>query len=273
MLEKQGQDFLSQFSTFRPQEHITKLDSGNSEHSSVANDLEEEEEWLGFSDAFSNCDAIPKDSKDYKEDHEIVIFNDTLSKKPSIQRKEPFMSSKVSKLKESRHEANFEDDGTEEESNARNDALLHRLIHTELFSGSLKNEAIIASSAQQRKALTGRVLELRGDAKLGKGEVLVRREERNHASKSVREGLLSKENQRRERALAEAKEAGNYHSSLRKLYHIEKTDNRRKRERGLSMGVGRYKGGVLRLSAREIRSVEGTDSPSSIKKRSFKKKN
>lgn len=79
---------------------------------------------------------------------------------------------------------------------------MHRLIHTELFSGSLKNETT-TSTAQQRKALTGRVLELRGDVRLGKGEALIRKEERNHANKFVREGLLSKENKRRERALAE----------------------------------------------------------------------
>lgn len=68
LLEKQGQDFLAQFSTFRSREH-TKPDSGIK--SSVPNDLEEGE-WLGFSDAFSNCDAIPQVSKTHGEGSQVI---------------------------------------------------------------------------------------------------------------------------------------------------------------------------------------------------------
>lgn len=80
---------------------------------------------------------------------------------------------------------------------------MHRLIHTQLLSGSLSNELMPTPNAQRRKALAGRVLELRGDAKLGQGETLVRKEEKNRANKSVREGILLKEKQRRSKALAE----------------------------------------------------------------------
>lgn len=43
--------------------------------------------------------------------------------------------------------------------------------------------------AQKRKALEGRLLELAGGAKLGKGESLVCQDERKKASKRVRLGL------------------------------------------------------------------------------------
>ena len=54
-------------------------------------------------------------------------------------------------------------------TNAHNDAALHRLIHTQLLSGSL-NTDLEMKPAQRRKALSGRVLELSGVAKLGNGE-------------------------------------------------------------------------------------------------------
>ena len=77
-------------------------------------------------------------------------------------------------------------------TNAQNDALLHKLIHTKLLSGSLSTELDL-SPAMRRKALAGRVLELTGEAKLGKGEKLVRKAEKNKAAKHVREGLSHKQ--------------------------------------------------------------------------------
>ena len=59
--------------------------------------------------------------------------------------------------------------------------------------------------AQRQKALSGRVLELTGEAKLGRGEKLVKREERNKASKRVREGLVRKEKERQQAQLEEVR--------------------------------------------------------------------
>jgi len=57
--------------------------------------------------------------------------------------------------------------------------------------------------AKRRKALAGRVLELAGGAKLGKGERLVRDAEKNKAAKRVREGISSKQKERRVQELEE----------------------------------------------------------------------
>jgi hypothetical protein len=57
--------------------------------------------------------------------------------------------------------------------------------------------------AQRRKALAGRVLELTGEAKLGKGERLVRDAEKRKAAKRVREGLASKQKERNMQELEE----------------------------------------------------------------------
>ena len=87
-------------------------------------------------------------------------------------------------------------------TNAQNDALLHRLVHTQLLSGSL-NPELGLTSAQRKKAMEGRVLELAGNSKLGRGEKMVRAQERDKASKRVREGLLEKQKQRREKVIQE----------------------------------------------------------------------
>lgn len=55
----------------------------------------------------------------------------------------------------------------------------------------------------RKKALAGRVLELTGEAKLGKGEKLVRNAEKNKAAKRVREGLSHKQKVRGKKELEE----------------------------------------------------------------------
>ena len=87
-------------------------------------------------------------------------------------------------------------------TNAQNDAILHKLVHTKLLSGSLSTELDLTPS-QRRKALAGRVLELSGKAKLGRGEKLVREAEKNRASKSVREGITGKQKERSKQELEE----------------------------------------------------------------------
>jgi len=80
----------------------------------------------------------------------------------------------------------------EEKTNIENDAILHKLVHTTLLSGSLSTELNL-TPAQRKKALAGRILELTGESKLGKGEKSVRQAEKQKASKSVREGLARKQ--------------------------------------------------------------------------------
>jgi len=101
-------------------------------------------------------------------------------------------------------------------------------------------------------------LELAGSSKLGRGDKTVRAQERDKASRRVRAGLLDKQKQRREKLVQEAKDMGNYHRTVKKLFQdpLEKNTTR-SRKRGLGMGVGSYGGGVLKLSKREVESVQG----------------
>ena len=51
--------------------------------------------------------------------------------------------------------------------------------------------------------MTGRVLELAGEAKLGRGENVFRQEQRNKAAKHVRDGLIRKQKEQEKKALEE----------------------------------------------------------------------
>lgn len=141
------------------------------------------------------------------------------------------------------------------------------------------------TGAQRRRALEGRVLELAEKTKIGKGGPLVRKVERNKAAKRVRLGIEAKQKARMKQKLDEvrrssscevitvrkvrlkAKDLGNYHPTLKRIFEDEADPRPSRRDRGLKMGVGRYKDGVLKLSRSEIQSVAGRPSSSHVKER------
>ncbi|OBZ71798.1 hypothetical protein A0H81_08291 [Grifola frondosa] len=245
----------------------TELDQNKSDES--------EAEWTGF-DSILSDDEVGEEEEDDPGDEDdqfvyethlhqpdVVVFSDvqvgSSSKSVKAQMK-AFMSSKVTKLTQdvrvnpSNGGVSEEDD--DELTNAQNDALLHRLVHTQILSGSLKPDLDL-KPAQRRKALAGRVLEASGKAKLGKGENAVRSAERNRAAQHVREGILEKQKERNRKELEEAKHMGNYHPTLKGLFDASASKTRnKKREKGLKLGVGSFKGGILRLGRNEIEAAE-----------------
>jgi len=270
ILQAHGEAFLSSFSGTK---EILKKKSSPIE--SKAEEEEEEEEWQGIG---SDRD-VSESEEDYEENDDeftsattsakanVIVFSDISS--TSNSKKDPatksqlkaLMSSKISKLREevrpeSKRPSETTDEDLKERSNLQNDALLHKLVHTKLLSGSLNSELEL-TPAQRRKALSGRVLELSGDAKLGRGERSVRIAEHNKASKRVREGLMQKQKERRSAQLEETKNLGNYHPTLKRLFDADSETKPKKRVRGLQMGIGSFKGGTLRLSREEISSVQG----------------
>lgn len=135
----------------------------------------------------------------------------------------PFQSSKVSKLRDDSSSISHLKKKTPEEeederyaysfrshhlllfllesrTNAENDALLHKLVHTQLLSGPAGPNLDI-TPGHRRKALAGRVRELAGEARLGKGEKIGRHAERNKAGKRVREGLSLKQKEKEKQEL------------------------------------------------------------------------
>ena len=77
-------------------------------------------------------------------------------------------------------------------SNLENDTLLQRMIHTKLLSGSLDPDLDL-TPAQRKKALAGRIEEVAGASKTGKGEDKVRKAEHDRSSKHIRDGIRKKQ--------------------------------------------------------------------------------
>ncbi|KZT74447.1 hypothetical protein DAEQUDRAFT_660597 [Daedalea quercina L-15889] len=282
ILEARGQQFLSSFASpaiMGKRKDTSNTDTRCSKKQKIR-EADSEEEWSGIGS--SNESEAEAESKDSDSDEEIeatsragpssqadvVVFSEngtmvrSSTSKPSKAQMKAFMSSKVTKLTQDVREQSEDeksDSGDDELTNSQNDALLHRLVHTRILSGSL-NPELNLTPAQRKKALAGRVREAAGKAKLGKGERDVRLAERNKAAKRVREGMAAKQQERNEKQLEEAKHLGNYHPALKKLYEASAQGQKGKREKGLKMGVGSFKGGVLKLSKDEINSVVGSGS-------------
>ncbi|CAG8692630.1 10372_t:CDS:2, partial [Acaulospora colombiana] len=167
-------------------------------------------------------------------------------------------------------------DQAEEIESMQNDRSLYKLIHTKLLSASLDGPSE-GDGAKRKKSLEGRVLELSKNAKLGKGETDVRRAEHNKAPRHIREGIVAKQKEKREKQLQEvryasntcdcslipcqAKDLGNYHPTIKRLLSDpDKVSRPKKRERGLGMGIGSFRGGVLTLGKQDIQRGQGTPS-------------
>ncbi|KAG5716532.1 hypothetical protein E4T56_gene16329 [Termitomyces sp. T112] len=278
ILQAHGERFLDSFSF-----PSTKLKSKNKKRkrpddvsgSSIPSTLEktsyDEEEWEGITeeladdnDDYSEFESISDDelmATGSYTDSKVIVFQDVSRSteqydSTSNSRSTGFMSSRISQLRQDdprtvREKTKEEID--DERTNAQNDAILHRLVHTKLLSGSLDPD-LDMTPAQRRKALAGRVLEVTGAARLGKGETSVRDMERNKASKRVRDGLKEKQKHRARQRLEEAKDLGNYHPTLKKLFEDAEAPSIKKRERGLKMGVGKFRDGFLHLGQEDFRA-------------------
>ncbi|KAF4602158.1 hypothetical protein EYR40_005362 [Pleurotus pulmonarius] len=259
LLTAHGQQFLDSFDL------PAKTAAKKKQPAVVSNSDDEYEEWGGIHDSDddnfgdelldNNDDGFTADSRTAQPN--VTVFSESRPANiPNKAAMKSFMSSKVSKLREDTQQDQKEAPTEEQEdefNNAKNDALLHRLVHTKLLSGSL-NPELNLTPAERRKALAGRVLELAGESKLGKGETSVRVAERNKAAKHVREGLVRKQHERETAQLEEAKQLGNYHPTLKKLYKgsASSTQHPRKRDRGLAMGIGKFS-----EAAREVDEAVG----------------
>ncbi|KAK7470740.1 hypothetical protein VKT23_002161 [Stygiomarasmius scandens] len=282
ILEAHGQQFLSSFpeSSAGKKRKRSKVELDES-HSQDEEDYSEDSEWAGIDNNSDNISENSEDDGNSVDDSDdlfvagsstlqtgpstaspnVVIFSDP-SRRDTLKdhtERRLFMSSKISKLSQTSQpskEAAATEDDEEEWSNLQNDALLHKLVHTKLLSGSL-NPELDLTPAQRRRALSGRISELAGDVRLGRGEKSVREAERNKQAKRVREGLLAKEKERQKAKLEEAKNLGTYHPSLKKLFDSDSESKTKKRQRGLQMGVGKFRGGVLQLSRHDVDTIQG----------------
>ncbi|KAJ9104255.1 hypothetical protein QFC19_004072 [Naganishia cerealis] len=192
-----------------------------------------------------------------------------------------FMSSKSMKILASDNPAlaldgrkrKAQEDGDEEEqSNISLDKSLHSLLMTTLLPGA--HEA--SRPVDKRNQMSSRLLELANVTGLGEGKAkLGESTHKGHAAR-MRTAIENAKVDRAEKARAQAQAAGSWVKgvgglgdsasgprglTLAQKKRSEKSLDRKDRDRGLAMGIGRFKGGMLTLNAQEI--ARGSESRSS----------
>lgn len=163
-----------------------------------------------------------------------------------------------------------------------------------LVNNLLPSATLSAASrpVDKRTAIQGRLLELASISLPGEGHATATSSNArlsSHPAK-VRTGILKAQEKRDEKAREEAKASGNWVRGLGALGEVKRRDETGKkqrarvgqdvgkkkgmegkkkgdeaRDRGLGMGIGRFEGGMLKLSKGEIARASGEN------KRAFKK--
>ncbi|CUA73859.1 hypothetical protein RSOLAG22IIIB_01379 [Rhizoctonia solani] len=263
MLHSHGQSFLSSFELPVGKPAVPKtskkkrrlLESQEIESTKPDNKPEVQEPKASSPVPSASTSKVP----------DVVVFDARAgtSSQPLVRGKgKGFMSSKIHHVQSESHPkpSRSEDSGAESDqeiSNVKNDKLLHELVHSQLLSNPHAFDAK-QGSAKRSRTVAGRLLELADDAKIGRGAEALRAKENSHHAKRVRLGLLNKAKQREAKALEEAKTLGNYHPSIKKNFGtLGSGGAKRRRERGLALGIGKFRNGALTLSKNDIKSVEG----------------
>ncbi|WWD21397.1 hypothetical protein CI109_105882 [Kwoniella shandongensis] len=228
-----------------------------------------------------------------------VVFDDTLSGRTkrdpmsmSASEKRAFLNGNTAKLMGVKIEQDYgprpqkrtraASEEEEDQSNLKLDRTLHDMLLTGLIPDSVADSA--SRPVEKRNAMTSRLLELASYELPGQGSKTVSTSHFSSHPAHIRTGMLHAKTKREEKAIAEAKAAGNYHKGLGGLEDgggrrgpkgkLERRaevgvetgkkkgmEGRKKgdseRGRGLGIGVGRFEGGMLRLTEREIAKGSG----------------
>ena len=159
-------------------------------------------------------------------------------------------------------------------SNIKLDKTLHHMLLTTLLPAAAADSAL--RPVDKRNALSGRLLELASYSLPGEGFKSIKSSELSKHPAKVRTGLMQAKSKREEKSHAEARAAsrvgrgydgkkmpGDKGMTLRAKMGEElgrkKGMGKRQEERGrgLTMGVGKFEGGTLKLSKGDIRKVSG----------------
>ncbi|KAK0100356.1 hypothetical protein ONS95_008309 [Cadophora gregata] len=198
---------------------------------------EEESDWDGISDGEENG-------------VQVVEHTDALSRMAAMSKEElkSFMSSKIPKSAPTvsiRDNAGtkIDDEDASEAANLKKDLALQRLLAESHLLESSKNPTL---SGNNRHKAT----DLRLQA-LGSKESILRQAK---MPMSHRKGIISKQSEKEAKRRSEARENG----IILEKAKMGKKSSAGKRDRGIGApGVGRFSGGTLTLSKKDIYDIEG----------------
>ncbi|SPO32199.1 uncharacterized protein UTRI_02756 [Ustilago trichophora] len=186
-----------------------------------------------------------------------------------------FMSSKIDKIAAEDEVAAASKLTTAEEEEEKqlvaNDRLLSELLSTTLFAPGTGNTSKGKSNLSSNDTIA-RIMELSATDAQRKGQAVgrgwgeneLKRQQLSKAPAAIRQGMRKAAGERRDKEREKAKELGTWHPSLKESYANKATATEmglkketRKRQRGLGMGIGKFQGGMLKLSSEEISKVNG----------------
>lgn len=195
-----------------------------------------------------------------------------------------FMSSKIDKIAAEDELAAASKLTTAEEEEEKqlvaNDRLLSELLSTTLFAPGTGTTSKGKSNLSSNDTIA-RIMELSATDAQRKGQALgrgwgeneLKRQQLSKAPAAIRQGMRKAAGERRDKEREKAKELGTWHPSLKEAYANKGTATEmglrketRKRQRGLGMGIGKFQGGMLKLSSQEISKVNGKGRSSSSSK-------
>lgn len=202
-----------------------------------------------------------------------------------------FVSKKGTKAKRIEKEDDVGEDDQDEKTAQTNDRALSELLSTTLFAPGGAGSTTRRSNGRPilgSNDTLARLLELSKSSMTGKadslgrgyGAALLKSQEMGKMPVEIRHGMRRAEMENQDKQLQRQKELGNYHHSIKGLMTKregldlilgtkDKDRSKRTRDKGLSMGVGRFSGGMLKLSEQDIQRI---NKPSSSQDRSHKRR-
>lgn len=199
-----------------------------------------------------------------------------------------FMSSKTEKIASEDLTSAIKPTTAEEEEEKQlvaNDRLLSELLSTTLFAPGTGTTSKGKSNLSSNDTIA-RIMELSATEAQRKGQAVgrgwgeneLKRQQLAKAPAAIRQGMRKAAGERRDKEREKAKELGTWHPSLKQAYANQATATEmglkketRKRQRGIGVGIGKFQGGMLKLSAQDISKVNGKPSSSSSRAKKGRK--
>ncbi|KAB8416333.1 hypothetical protein FH972_024853 [Carpinus fangiana] len=228
---------------FAPLEGGVEREDAQNGSEDLRSDASAESDFSGF----ESSDTGDDDDDNTQPQVQVITHTDaSRNSAPALSKAElkAFMSSKVP-TKPAAAAADDEDTPTEA-LNLKNDLALHRLI---------SESHLLDPSKQPAKNQRQRIADLRLQALGSKSSIL----EQEKMPMSFRKGIAAKKKQKEESRRRDARENGIIlEKETVERTRRERDDVERKRERGVGgPSIGKFKGGTLQLSKRDLGAIKG----------------
>ncbi|KAG9303111.1 hypothetical protein G9A89_005069 [Geosiphon pyriformis] len=194
---------------------------------------------------------------------EVVVFDDASFRKDraststNVYGWRAFLSSKVSKIDYIANKSTIVTNELEEEKlNQRHDAELEELLRTTKLLERYTAEQL--SGKDLRKHKQNQMVAL--GAKPPKNDKI---------PTPIGLGLLNKKRERDSKELQEAKNLGLYHHSIKDNWAASAKKKTINRDRGIGLGIGKIKEGILTLSSQDIKRVEMSSRKKALNRHGF----